>query len=448
MGRGLPEAPAGTPSVASSGVPLPQDASASPAASSAAMSQEFYTPTDPIGSAWSAPDGVAPPPSPTPLPAPSQGRASREQWLAPMGADSGGGRLHRLLWIFALLTVVLVAPSVIGRMEYALTAARERAKYDVARENFHEVNLEQFSAAYRMIPQLVSPSVVNVRTELGQAEGQGSGVIVDKSGYIVTNNHVVRGIETAEIQLSDGRRGPATVVGVDPLTDIAVLKTEMTDLIPAEWGDSNKLEVGDLVWALGSPFGLQKSVTSGILSAKERRGITGSRIVQEFLQTDAAVNPGNSGGPLVDIHGKVIGINTAIFGNAYQGISFAIPSELARGSYEQLREHGYVLRGFLGVSPDVVPYEAADDLGLKRDQGVLITDVDAGTPAADAGLRINDVILTWNGIEFSDPTLLSRAIAATPIGTDVPVKIVRLRNGDPREMELKVKVAARPPMPE
>jgi serine protease Do len=374
-----------------------------------------------------------------------------EHWAPRQPAADDNSRLGRLLWIFALLTIVLVTPSIIGRIEYSLTAARERARLDVARENLKDFNLEQISAAYRMIAQIVSPSVVNIRTERGRAEGQGSGVIVDDAGFIVTNNHVVDGVRTAEIQLSDGRRGAATVVGVDPLTDIAVLKTEMSDLVAAEWGDSNHMEVGDLVWAVGSPFGLQKSITSGILSAKERRGFSpdvvgpGSRVIQEFLQTDAAVNPGNSGGPLVDIHGQVIGINTAIIGLAYQGVSFAVPSELAKASYEQLRDHGYVLRGFLGVQPEIVPDELARELELEQGEGVWVMQVTAGTPAAEAGVKANDVILSWNGEEFSDPTLLSRAIAGTPIGSDVPMTLVRTSPAGPRVKELKVKVAARPP---
>jgi serine protease Do len=270
-------------------------------------------------------------------------------------------------------------------------------------------------------------------------------VIVDKEGYIVTNAHVVNGVRSAEVQLSDGSRGTATVVGVDPMTDIAVLKTQLDNLTPAEWGDSNDLEVGDLVWAVGSPFGLQKSVTSGIISAKERRGFTpNATVLQEFLQSDAAVNPGNSGGPLIDIHGKVVGINTAIVGDAYQGISFAIPSELARESYERLRKDGYIERGFLGIVPQPVPDNVADDLDLDRDHGVLVYQVDPDTPADEAGIRVNDVILKWNGEEFSDPTLLSRAIAATPIGTEVPVTIARASLGGVRKVDITVKVAPRP----
>jgi serine protease Do len=393
------------------------------------------------GQAWSSPNDNPPvaPSAPAPPRPPVASEASRPE---PRGAKDGD-RLHRLLWIFAILTVVLVAPSVIERIEYARTAAHERARLDVARENLKDFKLDQISAAYRMLAQSVGPSVVNVRTRRGPAEGQGSGVIIDDDGYIVTNNHVIDGLRNAEIQLSDGRRGPASVVGVDPLTDIAVLKTEMSDLTAAEWGDSNELEVGDLVWALGSPFGLQKSITSGILSAKERRGITG-RVIQEFLQTDAAVNPGNSGGPLVNFEGKVIGINTAIIGPSYQGISFAIPSELAKASYEQLREHGYVLRGFLGIRPENVPDQLARTLDLDQNEGVLVMSVDPNTPAAAAGVEPGDVILTWNGEEFSDPVLLSRAIAATPIGSEIPIKLVRDSNRGVRTIDVDVTVAARP----
>lgn len=358
--------------------------------------------------------------------------------------DEDGLRLRRLLWVFTILTIVLVTPSVVGRVEYALTYARERARLQAAKENLQDFELDQVSHAFRMIAQLVGPSVVNVRTARGPGEGQGSGVIVDPAGYIVTNNHVVEGVDTAEIQLSDGRRGSASVIGVDPLTDIAVLKTELGDLVAAEWGDSTQLQVGDIVWALGSPFGLQKSITFGILSAKERRGITGSRVIQEFLQTDAAVNPGNSGGPLVNYEGKVVGINTAIIGPSYQGISFAVPSELAKGSYEQLREHGYVLRGFLGIGPEEVPEGVARELGLDANEGVLVVSVQPNSPASDAGMRPFDVILAWNGEKFSDPTLLSRAIAATPIGTEVPVEILRRTRRGMEALDLKVKVAARP----
>jgi serine protease Do len=353
-------------------------------------------------------------------------------------------RLSRLLWVFVLLGGVLIAPSIVGRIQYQMTSAEERARLAVARENLQDFQLTQLSTAYRMLAQSVGPSVVSISTASPVGEGQGSGVIVDESGYLITNYHVVEGVRTAEVMLSDGRRGPATVIGVDPLIDIALLKTELDNLVAAEWGSSEAIQVGDLVWALGSPFGLQKSVTSGILSAKGRRGIT-NKVVQEFLQTDAAVNPGNSGGPLVNIEGKVIGINTAIIGPSYQGISFAIPSELVREAYDQLREKGFVLRGFLGVTPTKVSDHRALRLGLERDRGVLVANVDPNTPAAAGGIRRMDVILSWNDQEFSDPVLLSQAIAATPIGTKVPLQIARMTPTGLKQLELEVVVAARPP---
>ncbi len=356
-------------------------------------------------------------------------------------------RLRLLLWIFGLVFAVLVTPSVVDRIQYASTAAKERARYDAASELKQEFSLNSFSDASRLVANYVGPSVVSILTNSPRGEGQGSGVIVDPAGYIVTNYHVVESVHSTEIQLSDGRRGVATVVGADPLVDLAVLKTEMDNLKAAPWGDSDDLDVGEMVWALGSPFGLQKSITFGIVSAKERRGISGRQrqsIYQEFLQSDAAVNPGNSGGPLVNTEGEIVGINTAIVGRAYQGISFSIPSSIARSSYEQLRKEGWVTRGYLGVGPAKVPDRIARKLALERDQGVWVVEVRKNTPASEAGLQRNDVILSWDGAEYSDPTLMSRAIAATPIGAKVPVEIVRLENGKLKQKTLKVKVAARP----
>ncbi len=358
--------------------------------------------------------------------------------------------LLRLLWVFGLLFVVLIAPLMVGRIQYAITEAKEHARLDVARENLHDFTLSQFSTASRLLAQYVGPSVVNVSTQNGRAQGEGSGVIVDEQGYIVTNYHVVAGVSTVEIQLSDGRRGPASVVGADPLVDVAVLKTNLDNLVAAQWGDSDQLSVGETVWALGSPFGLQKSITFGILSAKERRGIAGpegrgtSSIYQEFLQTDAAVNPGNSGGPLVNVRGEIIGINTAIIGPTYQGISFSIPSAIVQKSYEQLRKVGWIERGFLGVTPIRLPDRVANSLGLERESGVLVVHVKANTPADEAGMLVDDVILTWNGAEFTDPTLMSRAIAATEIGSKVPVEIVRKSESVVEHLTLTVQVAVRP----
>lgn len=360
-------------------------------------------------------------------------------------------RLNRLLRVFfglsTLLLLGLLVPYFAGRIQYSLTAAKERAEADVAREQGRDFQLDQQVQAYTMLPQVVRPSVVSIRTNrrtrMGNGHGQGSGVIIDKQGYILTNEHVVRGVDTVDIELSDGRSGSGSVVGLDPDLDLAVIKTELDDLTPAAWGNSEDLEVGEPVWAFGSPFGLKQTVTSGIVSAKKRRGITRGPY-NEFLQTDAAVNPGNSGGPLVNSRAEVVGINNMIFGEGFQGISFAIPSELAKDTYEKLRRDGYVERGFLGVMPTNVPDQLAEELGIDRGQGVMVNTLTANTPAHDAGFRRGDVILTWNGQPYNDPTLLSRAIAATPIGQKVPVEVLRNENGGARERTLEVTVGARP----
>ncbi|MCA9238231.1 MAG: trypsin-like peptidase domain-containing protein [Planctomycetales bacterium] len=381
----------------------------------------------------SSPDWAPPP---APMHAAAQPRDARED----------AARLRRLVTLFLALAAVLVAPNMAYRVKYALTSAEERARYDVAKEHLTDVSLGQISNASRMLTNKVTPSVVSIRTHRRGGEGQGSGVIVDDHGYIVTNQHVVDGVRMVEVQLSDGRHGSASVVGIDPQIDVAVLKTEMPDLTPAEWGDSDELQVGDLVWAIGSPFGLEKSTTFGILSQKGRHGITEREgAVQEFLQTDAAVNPGNSGGPLVNIYGQVIGINTAIVGSAYQGISFAIPSVLVRDSFEQLRDKGRVDRGFLGVKLEEVPDYVARRLELATNEGVFVRQVNPDTPAALGGIEPGDVIVEWDGQSYSDNKKLSQAIASSPAGSKVPVKVVRYESREPRIVELTVTLVARPP---
>jgi serine protease Do len=261
-------------------------------------------------------------------------------------------------------------------------------------------------------------------------QGQGSGVIVDEAGYIVTNEHVIKNAEPEgpqpeiEVQLSDGRRERATVVGRDPLTDLAVLKINAGKLMPAPWGASDDLAPGDFVWALGSPFGLDHSVTFGIVSAKGRRELVGSAY-QDYLQTDVAVNPGNSGGPLIDVRGQVVGINTAIVGSAYQGVSFAIPSRVARKVYEQIKEHGSVERGWLGVSLADLSHEVARKLSLEPGSGVVLLDVKQNTPAAQAGLRNGDVVTAWAGSAVKSRIELMLAIADTPAESEVEVSLIR-----------------------
>jgi serine protease Do len=258
------------------------------------------------------------------------------------------------------------------------------------------------------------------------ATSLGSGFIVDATGYVVTNNHVVEGAEEVIITLNDERRLTATVVGNDPSTDIALLKVETSEPLPTvAWGDSDAIRVGDWVVAVGNPFGLGGTVTVGVLSARGRDIQSGP--FDDFMQIDASINRGNSGGPTFDTEGRVIGINTAIFsptgGNV--GIGFAIPSNLARDVIDQLRETGEVRRGWLGVRIQVVTPEIAEALGLDDASGALVADVTPGSPAAEAGLRQGDVILRFRGQTVDQMRALPRFVASAPIGEPADVEILR-----------------------
>jgi serine protease Do len=355
------------------------------------------------------------------------------------------------LWVLLVLAILmLIGPLVVGRFIYYTTYNELRAGYDVATSTLASLKprLNDLELASRLVAKRVEPSVVSIirPTRSRLMDGQGSGVIIDKAGYIVTNSHVVEGARTIEVRLSDRRTTEATVVGADPLTDIALLKIDLPNLIAAEWGDSDAMQVGDLVWALGSPYGLERSLTFGIVSAKSRRSsnYVSRSPYQEYLQTDAAVNPGNSGGPLVNIEGQIVGINTAIYGTAYQGISFAIPSSLAREKYDELRANGRVERAWLGIEPLDVPEEIRKLYELKSDKGVLVGSVEADAPAGRSGLRRGDVILRWNDHEATDPTLLSRAIASTKIGSTARLVILRYNGDVTEELALDVEVERRP----
>ncbi len=371
--------------------------------------------------------------------------ASRTAPAAPTAS-----RYSSTLWVLLLsLLLVISGPFLVGRFIYHATYNELKAGYDVATGTLESLKprLNDLELASRLVAKRVEPSVVSIiRPGRRGLDGQGSGVIVDEAGYIVTNSHVVAGASSIQVRLSDRRTAEASLVGADPLTDIAVLKIDLANLIAAEWGDSDKMEVGDLVWALGSPYGLERSLTFGIVSAKSRR--SGSHLVsnlyQEYMQTDAAVNPGNSGGPLVNIEGQVVGINAAIFGSAYQGISFAIPSSLAREKYDELRAKGRVDRAFLGIQPLEVPDQIRKQLGLELGEGVFVGEVEPDTPASRTGIRTGDVILKWNDHVATEPTLLSRAIAGTEIGSTAKLVLMRPDGEDNEELALDVKVEPRP----
>jgi serine protease Do len=387
----------------------------------------------------------------TPLPPAALPNSERQQ--------TQSSRQSGALWILLLaFLLLLVGPFLVGRFVYETKYNELKAGYDIASSTLGQLKprLNDLELASRLVAKRVEPAVVSITRESGHGlAGQGSGVIVDKAGYIITNFHVVGGTDTVQVRLSDRRVADAKVVGADALTDIAVLKIDLDKLIPAEWGDSDKLEVGDLVWALGSPYGLDRSLTFGIVSAKARRSSSFvSRDLyrerspyQEYLQTDAAVNPGNSGGPLVNIEGQVVGINAAIFGDAYQGISFSIPSAIARERYEELKSKGHVDRAWLGILPLDVPEELRTKFGLELGQGVLVGTVDHNGPAQKSGVRTGDIILKWNDHTATDPTLLSQAIAATNIGSKAKLVLVRHVGSKNEQFSLDVQVERRPADP-
>lgn len=256
--------------------------------------------------------------------------------------------------------------------------------------------------------------------------GMGSGVIVSPDGYIVTNNHVVDGVKEVTVTLPDKREFKGTVVGTDPKTDLAVVKVDGKDLPSVRWGDSANLQVGEYVLAVGNPFGLNSTVTSGIVSALGRGGM-GITQYEDFIQTDAAINPGNSGGALVNTRGELVGINTAIVSQTggYQGVGFAVPSTMAKPVIESLTKTGKVVRGHLGIGIQELTPELAKSFGLDTRAGTLVNDVRDESPAAQAGLKQGDVITKYQGLPVDGPRALQRAVTQTPIGTKVAITIMR-----------------------
>jgi len=272
-----------------------------------------------------------------------------------------------------------------------------------------------------------------------ELKGLGTGMIIDAQGHILTNNHVVAGATAIEVQLSSGRQYPATLVGADPKTDLAVIKIEPKEKLPVvTFGNSDKMEVGEWVVAIGHPRGLDQTVTQGIISAKHRQGITDPSSYQDFLQTDAPINPGNSGGPLLNLSGQVIGVNAVIASESggFEGIGFAIPSNIAVHVSNGLIAKGKVDRGWVGVTVQDLTPEIAQSLGLELPQGALVADVSKNGPAEKAGLKPGDVVLSFNGKDIRDSGALRNTVANTAIGTLIRLTIWR----DKREQELTVMV--------
>jgi serine protease Do len=310
--------------------------------------------------------------------------------------------------------------------------------------------LAALDAEYSRLVGAVIPSVVSVvtqrRVQMPQAmdpfefffrqrgqrapreqvqSGLGSGVIVSREGHILTNHHVIQGMDKIMVQLTDGRTEPATLIGSDEQTDIAVLKIEARNLEPLPLGDSDAVRVGQMVFAVGNPFGLSETVTTGIVSAKGRRAFADSGV--EFFQTDAAVNQGNSGGPLLNLRGEIVGINTAIYSETggWLGISFAVPSNVARRALQSLLKEGRIVRGYLGVEMVNLTPEFARQLGIRETSGALIARVAPGSPAEKAGLQQYDIVRRFNGREIDDILALRSRVAETDLGQKVELVVIR-----------------------
>ncbi len=311
------------------------------------------------------------------------------------------------------------------------------------------------SKAFSEIVSAVSPAVVNISTtkvfkrdseplfedpffdffrpfhdlrvpKKWKEQSLGSGVIVSVDGYIITNNHVVEKSDEIKVTLLDKRMFKGKIVGADPKTDIAIVKIDAASLPTIPWGDSEKLQVGEFVLAIGNPYGLSHTVTMGIISAVGRANV-GIADYEDFIQTDAAINPGNSGGPLVNIMGELIGINTAIFSRTggYQGIGFAVPSNMVRPLMNQLIQKGKIIRGWLGVTIQEMTPEISQKFGLEKSKGALVSDVAKGSPAEKAGILRGDIILEFNGKEVKDVASLRNMVSQTKVGSDVTIKILR-----------------------
>ncbi len=268
--------------------------------------------------------------------------------------------------------------------------------------------------------------------------GAGSGFIISADGHILTNNHVVENAEKMTVTLADNREVEAKLIGTDPQSDVALVKIDVDEELPTlSLGDSDALDVGEWVIAIGNPFGLNQTVTVGVVSAKGRSRV-GINEYENFIQTDAAINPGNSGGPLINIYGDVVGINSALYSRTggYMGIGFAIPINMVKSIEDQLQKHGKVTRGWLGVVIQDVTEELARSFGLKKAKGILVSEAQQDSPAEEAGIKQGDVITGLDGVMLKDVADLRNRIALTIPGTTVTLQIIR--NGEPMEIDVEI----------
>ena len=360
-------------------------------------------------------------------------------------------RLGVVLLLLAGLAGVLVASGLV-RVRLNIEPAQWVSASPFWREEPGAAPLPPGLGVWVELARAVKPAVVNVSTtQRTQRQGPedffrrffegpkppergrqslGSGFIVSADGYVGTNFHVVRGASEIVVRLADHTEHRAKLVGSDPKTDLALLKIDASNLPTLAFGDSDRLQVGEPVMAIGNPFGLEQTVTTGIVSAKER--FIGAGPYDDFIQTDASINPGNSGGPLVDVRGALIGINSAIFSQSggSVGIGFAIPINIAKDVLPQLRERGAVVRGYLGVAVGPVPADVRRTLGLAPERGALVAEVVPRSPAAGAGLSAGDVVTAFQNVPIQSPNELTRRVGGTPPGTQVALKVARPGGGE------------------
>ena len=323
---------------------------------------------------------------------------------------------------------MMPATSLLSKLDREFTALVSRALPSVV--SIEAIPLDSVDPRVEMLRFLFGGDQPNLRPS-------GSGVIVSENGHVVTNFHVVSNARAVQVQLADGRTLPARFVGADGPSDIALLKIEAEGLQALPFGDSDKVNVGQMVFAVGNPLGLQETVTQGIVSAKGRRAL--SEAANEFFQTDAAINPGNSGGPLVNLEGEIIGINNSISPQG-QGIGFAIPSNTVRRVFESIRDHGRFIRPWFGAYMRSLTPRLAQQLGLPDASGVLILLVYEGSPAEKGGVKPGDVIIEFNGKTVRDLIDLRNRVAETDIGQEIAMRVRR----EGTELTVRTVVAAEP----
>ncbi|MCA9126128.1 MAG: trypsin-like peptidase domain-containing protein [Planctomycetales bacterium] len=391
-------------------------------------------------------------------------------------ASKDGGALHLATSTFFSLVMVLalllfartLVPSIVESVRYSWHLGQLRAEYELSGQRLSNVSLDSLETVSELVSQRVGPSVVHINVlrkhspgleqvsdwfdagpHASLVEGQGSGFIFDADGYVMTNHHVVSEGDEFEVILNDGRQLTADLIGVDPSTDLAVLKIQATGLMATSWGSSDHIVTGSPVWAIGSPFGLQHTVTFGIISGKHRvdfrgtpQGFHGAGIAyRDLMQSDVVLYPGNSGGPLVNSSGEVVGVNSAILGESFQGISFSIPSRVAQKIAEALVEHGEVERGWLGVALADLPESDRHDESGTVLPGVLVGEIprEMPSPARDAGIQAGDIIVSFDAQPVMSQAELMRFIAEAGAGTVVEIGIIR----DDAEMSFSVPLKKR-----